>query len=422
MVVWLDALKFMENMGRKIAVCLPLAVAAVLLAATSLFVAGPALQSSSPTVTLSPATALPNQSIIVTGKGFTTGGGTKVSSIAIGVSLIPVEKINFGSAVDVDNGGNFVANVVIPLNSATLTPGSYSVEATDSAGVKASTSLTIPTPTLSVSPTSSRVGSTVTATGANFPINNGGFGADNTPAITIEYEVNGGTSRSVVTVFPDSSGGFTATFTVPVDAPVPSSDNIVRALISGASAAATTKHSVPNPILTPSPAKGAPGTEVTLTGSDFKAFATVTSLTLGGLDVVDLSGLHTDAIGGFTITFVVPETYGGAQPVSVEVGGSRYTTVFHVEAGFTGPALPPESISLASSLWPMEDNLVRVFYFDNATKKWAFYDPRPAFARASTLTELVEGRAYWIEVKTDQTAILGSRVIPFTEGWNLISW
>jgi hypothetical protein len=347
-------------MGRKIAVYFSLALAVVLFTTTGSLVtelsvafAELRLQSSSPTVTLSPATALPNQSITITGKGFTTGGRTKVSSITIGGDLIPVEKINFGSAVDVDNGGNFVANVVIPLNSTTLTPGSYSVEATDSAGVKASASLTIPTPTLSVSPTSSRVGSTVTATGANFPINNDGFGADNTPAITIEYEVNGGTPRSVVTVFPDSAGGFTTTFTVPVDAPVPSSDNIVRALISGTSAAATAKHSVPNPILTPSPAKGAPGTEVTLTGSYFKAFATVASLTLGGLDVVDLSGLHTDAIGGFTITFVVPETYGGAQPVSVQIGGSRYTTVFHVEAGFTGPALPPEPISLASALWPL---------------------------------------------------------------------
>lgn len=209
-----------------------------------------------------------------------------------------------------------------------------------------------------------------------------------------------------------------------MDAPVPSSDNIVRALIAGASASATAKHSVPNPILTPSPAKGAPGTEVTLTGSGFKAFATVTSLTLGGLDVVDLSDLHTDAVGGFTIAFVVPETYGGAQPVSAQVGGSRHTTVFNVESGFTAadPALLPELVSLASALWPMGENLARIFYFDNATKEWAFYDPHAAFASVNTLTELVEGQAYWFEVKADQTAILGSRIIPFTAGWNLIPW
>jgi hypothetical protein len=77
---------------------------------------------------------------------------------------------------------------------------------------------------------------------------------------------------------------------------------------------------------------------------------------------------------------------------------------------------------MAGALWPLGDNLVRVFHFDNATKEWAFYDPRPAFASASTLTELVEGQAYWVEVKTDQTAILGSRIITFIEGWNLIPW
>jgi hypothetical protein len=211
---------------------------------------------------------------------------------------------------------------------------------------------------------------------------------------------------------------------VPVDVSIPSSDNTVRALFVGTAAAATAKHSVPNPTLTPSPAKGAPGTSVTLTGSDFKAFATVSSLTLGGLDVGVPSNLHTDATGNFTTTFVVPETYGGAQPVSAQVGGSRYTTVFHVEA--SSPAAEqvplPQSVSMAGTLWPLGDNLMRVFHFDNATKEWAFYDPRPAFASASTLTELVEGQAYWVEVKTDQTAILGSRIITFIEGWNLIPW
>jgi hypothetical protein len=267
------------------------------------------------------------------------------------------------------------------------------------------------------------VGSMVT--GANFPVNNGSIGADNTPTIAIEYEVAGAILRNVVTVFPDASGGFTTTFEVPLNIPIPSKENTVRALIMGTSTAATALHSVPNPTLIPSPAKGAPGTNVTLTGSDFKPFSTVASLTLGGLDVAVSSNLHTDATGSFTTTFVVPEIYGGAQPVSAQVGGSRYTVVFHVEASTTASATPepapiPWSVNLAGALRPLEDNLVRVFYFDNATKEWAFYDPRPDFASANTLTELVEGQAYWIEVKADQTAILDGKNRTLIEGWNLV--
>jgi hypothetical protein len=400
-------------MVRQVAAYLPLALAAwlisvgVLVAGLSIAFADPGIQSSSPSITLSPATALPNQSITVTGKDFTTGGGITISSITIRGSQIPAEKINFGSAVDVDNGGRFVANFIIPLNTTTLTPGSYSVQVTDSAGVRASASLTVPTPTLSVSPSSSRVGSTITITGAKFPTNNGSIGADSTLAITIEYEVKGSTPRSIGTVYPDASGGFTTTFEAPLNTPIPSKDNTVRAIVAGTSTSATALHSVPNPTLTPSPAKGAPGTSVTLTGSDFKPFSTVTSLTLGGLDIAVSSDLHTDATGSFTTAFVVPEIYGGAQPVSVHLGGSRYTVVFHVEASTAAsatpePAPPPRAVSPVGALTPLGENLLRVFHFDNATKEWAFYDPRPDFASANTLTELVEGQAYWIEVKTDQ--------------------
>lgn len=419
-----------KNMIRKVAAYLLLALVTLLTAAGAFAgpfaaFADPGLESASPSITLSPATALPNQSITVTGKDFTTGGGITISSITIGGNQIPAEKINFGSAVDVDNGGNFVANVIIPVNSTTLDPGSYSVAVTDSAGAKASASLAISTPTLSVSPSSSRVGSTITITGAKFPSSNGSIGADSAPAITIEYEVEGASSRSMGTVFPNASGGFTTTFEVPLNIPVPSKDNTVRALITGTSTSATALHTVPNPTLAPSPAKGAPGTSVTLKGSDFKPFSTVTSLTLGGLDVAVSSNLHTDAAGGFTTAFVVPEIYGGAQPLSVHLGGSRYTVVFQVEANaLATPELapPPRSFNPADALDPLGDNLLRVFHFDNATKEWAFYDPRPDFASASTLTELVEGQAYWIEVKTDQTAILGGKNRTLIEGWNLVPW
>ena len=47
------------------------------------------------------------------------------------------------------------------------------------------------------------------------------------------------------------------------------------------------------------------------------------------------------------------------------------------------------------------EGLERVFYFNNLTKKWTIYDPRPEFADANTLDHLVEGQVYWFKVTED---------------------
>ena len=44
------------------------------------------------------------------------------------------------------------------------------------------------------------------------------------------------------------------------------------------------------------------------------------------------------------------------------------------------------------------DNLTRAWRFSNANQTWAFFDPRPAFARANTLTESLSGDIIWVYV------------------------
>jgi hypothetical protein len=129
-----------------------------------------AASQSSPSITLSPATALPNQSVAITGSAFASGGNATVSAISIGGTPISGEKINFGKVINISSGGNFVTNLIVPVNSATLKSGSVTIKVTDSAGMTASASLTISKPAITVAPTSSRVGSKVTVTGSNFPI------------------------------------------------------------------------------------------------------------------------------------------------------------------------------------------------------------------------------------------------------------
>ena len=60
---------------------------------------------------------------------------------------------------------------------------------------------------------------------------------------------------------------------------------------------------------------------------------------------------------------------------------------------------------------------MRVWRYSNADKSWSFYDPRPAFADANTLTMAAGGNIVWVNVAADQT-FQGQAL---TAGWNLIA-
>ena len=384
-------------------------------------------QQTSPTITLSPATAQPNQAIAIAGQGFTTGGGGAISSITLGGVAIAGEKINFGKPVTIDHGGNFVANLIVPVNSATLSGGSPSVAVVDSGGKSASAALTIPAPAITVSPAASRVATTVAVTGANFPRYSSSVGADNIPEVTVEYEVTLDNFRLVAAALPDSAGSFSVSFTVPAGAAAPSTDNRVRATVSGSTAQTIARHSILGPSFTVSPAAGPPGTTVTIQGSNFRPFMAVQSLSLGNLGVEIPAGIHTDAAGAFSAAFQVPAADGGAQPLVVQVDGLQYTQSYTVEGDPTlspadGYTPAPLTVEVAGALRLLEGNLLRIFYFDNATKKWSFYDPRPEVAYFNTLTRLVEGQPYWIGVRRDQTPIIQGSIRSLTAGWNLTVW
>lgn len=410
-------------MIRRLAFYLVLALMALI--GGGLFVPGetraaPALDA--PLLTLTPATALPNQTIAVTGTGFSTGGGVTVSSIMVGGAALSSGKISSGSTVELDSGGNFVASITIPMNSSTLGATSVAIAVTDSKAVSASATLDIPALSITVSPTSSQIGTTLTVTGANFPIDNPQPGADIPRSITIEYEVNPGSPRRNARVIADTIGGFVTTIEVPLQTLIPSTDNIVRAIILGTSAQAEAIHSVPEPSISISPSSGLPNTRATVTGSNFRAFAPVGNLTVGSLGSSDFIDLYTDANGGFSTTFTLPLMDPGAHPVSVKVGGSSYIITFTMTHTSAPRPVPPPAFDLAPTLKPIEGDLIRVFHFDNLTKGWSFYDPRPAFAQANTLNLLIDGEAYWIEVRGDYEGLLGATRRVLTKGWNLIPW
>ena len=386
------------------------------------------LLADPPSVVLSPETALPNQTITITGTGFTHSGGVTVSTITVGSTPVAREKISGGSDVAIDSSGNFFATLVLPVTSPALLPGTHSVGVKDSLGRPAAASLTVPEPTLSLSPASSRAGTTVTVTGANYPVASTRTGADSTPKVTIEYQVEGASPKRVATAIPDSTGNINTSFQVPRDAPVGSTDNAVTATVAGTAIQATAEHSLPAASLIISPASGAPDTVATLRGSNLKPFAPVTTLAMENLRLSLLTPANTDADGSFAASFMVPLLENGAYGVTVGVGDEQYMVGFTVtgavlpEAEPAAAPEPPPSVDLGRALDAMGDNLERVFYFDNTTKRWGYYDPRPAFGRFNTLSRLVKGQAYWFGVKKDQSALVDGGIRTFYGGWNLIAW
>jgi hypothetical protein len=374
-----------------------------------------------PKLNVSPTSSLlPNDILIVTGTGFTTGGSASIVSITIGGVRVPVEKINFGNSVQVSNAGTFDTTVIIPVNSTTLTTGSHTATALDSGGRTASITVSFQRRALKIDPQSGRRSSSVTVTGTGFPASSTQPGAEVSPSIQIRYEIAGRDPRRIASALANASGEFTTSFSVPLDAPIPSG-NIVRVVIAGheSSETETKTHSVPDRTIKVSPDNGPSGISIMVTGSNFPAFTQVRSLTIGRIQALPSPAPATDAEGSFTASAVVPDLALGTQPVALEVGDTTALISFRVT---TPPATPqPASpAGVAANLAPLGANLVRVWGFDAKIQAFQLYDP--AAPRLSDLTALVRTRGYWILVNRNQIVTLGSSSYDLSAGWNLIGW
>ena len=391
--------------------------------------AAPLGEATAPALGLSLASALANQTVTLTGTYFSTSGTASISSITMGGTAVAADKISSGSLVVVDSAGKFFATLMIPVTAPYLAPGAQTVLVTDSDGKTASATLTIPQPTLSLVPVTSRAGTTVTVTGTNYPKYSTRLGSDAPPQVRIDYRLPDLKVKRVVTATPDSSGNISVSFVVPRDAPAGSKDNLVTATIAGTPTKVEAKHSVDEVVLSLSPASGAPEAEITVSGSKLRPYTAVGSLTMGNLKMRTTANVYTDADGSFAATFVVPLLEDGLYGVTAEVGDVRYSAAFTVVGSGVSKAEPPpvpaepsRSIALVGALRPLGDTLVRVFHFDRELRKWSFYDPRPIFAKNVDLLELVEGEIYWVEVVSGQQVVLDGEMRTFYRGWNLISW
>ena len=298
-----------------------------------------------PFLTLSTTEVVPNQSLAIIGRGFTGGGQAGIETMSIGGEMVTPSKINGGATINIDSGGNWGASLVIPINTITTTAGTYRLRVTDSEGRQGVANLEIPRRTLTLGPSQSRRGSTITAAGTGYPA---------ISTVVIIYTVSG-VQRTVSTNKVNSAGEFAATFSVPISAPIPSVNTVVAELTFGTTTvSSSTVHTVPPASVALDLTEGPPGTNLALTGVGFPGFTSLPSLFIGGVDVVPIPNPATSFEGEFTARVLVPGIAAGAAEVFTTVGSVSATTVFTVTRSPSLPDYPLSTSSPVISVSPAE--------------------------------------------------------------------
>ena len=348
-------------------------------------------------LSVSPSSAVPGQEITVEGTGFTSG--MKLNTLTVGdVEQTTLSNRNSVNGYDVLSGGRVVISFKVPDG---VTDGNKNIQVTDADSRIGEVSLTVPEPTITLNPDSSRRGTDVAVSGTGFPANSN---------INVDY---GTDEPGIATGRTDSTGNFTAAFGIPSDAAI-GGDATVKASVTagGTDYEAEAIHTVPDKAITVTPEVARSGDTIMIVGTGFPRYADV-QVKIGD-GVFRATNSRTDGIGDFTVSVTVPGIDSGTHVLQVDAGGSIATWVMTVPDAAVIITRP--SGDVFADLVAM-DNLTVVWYFDNATKAWSFYDPRPAVAAAVDLTEVTSGDNVWIRVVADQM-FQGEML---TAGWNLVT-
>ncbi len=384
---------------------------------------------SGPMIRVTPEDVVANQRVSLVGSGFNAGASIcrgdsdscMGSEISIGGHPIMWSRINGGNPVEVDSGGNWSAAVDLPLDSATVEEGNREIRVRDSMGRTGKVVVHIPAREVTITPETGRVGTLATVQGKNFPSKN-----DEGDSFSVEIVYESATGRTTVSAQPDASGRFETQIRIPTTAGIPSTNTVkVQYEYGTANTAVVTAvtHDVPEGIINLSTTSGSPGSTITITGEGFKSFVPVSVVKVGPLEVTPAPKPSTDAQGMLNFDITIPGLDNGIQTIEVHVGQTTASKGFTVTPSAQNPG---NIVPVADGVSNLGDSFVRVFYFNNDSKQWAFYDPRPDVVEASDLFHLITGETYLFLVTSDTEAILNGRTRNLTcvggNCWNQIVW
>ena len=330
-------------------------------------------------LTIQPATVVPGQQITIEGSGFVAGD--EISSVSIGNQT---EKVDATDGV-ANSAGNIVITVRVPsdkgdaelgIGSGTKTVSVTANGSDSSSGRVAEGTIEIPEATITLDPVTSRRGTIVNVSGSGFP---------SSDLVQVNYEI----SDEFVTVAAgsaDASGAVSIDFSVPSNAQIGTKHNI-EAISVGVfkSVTAEATHETPGAMVTLSTDNVASGQNITISGVNFPAFATVAVMEIGGIDVRPVPAPATSINGDFESTVLVPQLELGNQTVSIRVSSTTITTFLELATATVSRAPADVFASLG-------DRLVRVWYLERSTQVWSFYDPDSDVAAFNTLTEVSSGQ------------------------------
>ncbi len=383
------------------------------------------------TLNLSKTEVAPNESIVITGEGFSEKSYINVADIKIGGQPLVVDEsgtesmVVGGDTIEVvktTSGGTFSATVRVWADgddNPALDAGTYEIEVTDGNEFEATTSITVKGATLMVHPEIAGPRDYIKISGANWPVSTSD--ADQDVEITIDEGAGQMRTRSTGI---DSTGRFYYEYQLRSTVQL-GKDHTITVLYEGDGGDIEEEitFAVPSSNVTITPAMARPGDTVTLELTGMPIIELVDAVIIDGSDRLHNVAYTTDPNGDVTVEVTVPYADPGFYPVRIVVEDVTAIVQLEIlgEARARGAAVP-----LPDALADLGDNLEAVFYFDNVGKTWAFYDPRPEFAELNTLTEMAENNPYWILIKEDQDVVLDgvthSLSCVGTDCWNLVIW
>ena len=374
-------------------------------------------------LSLSRDAALPNEDITITGNGFGGSANIAVSDITVdNVRLIVDDDSAEDGIVSVSNAGQFVATITLwPYDedgtNPTLISGTHVIRVEDSKGFQGEATVTIAEPAITVTPEIAGPRDYITITGINWPVDN----PENPLSDAISITVSDGARDRMYSAFADNAGRFVVEHRVNRSVAIPST-NQIKATYKGVVKVGSFATPASTIVVTPTQAQ--PGDTISISATDMPVYTAADEVKIGGTEFKD-PGANTDIDGNITIDgLLVPGLDPGTYSVLLDVNGTIAIGSLEVLAEDSAAGAGAE---LPGALEGLDDNLVRVFHFNDVDKSWDFFDPRDEFAELNTLTTLVNGEPYWVLVSEGQEdVVLNNKARTLTcvggDCWNQIVW
>ena len=382
-------------------------------------------------LTLSSTEVVPNETIIISGKGFSEDKKIMVSDIKIDGKALVVddagtEGTGTGRYLETTSDGEFTITVMVWHDGAgnpALDDDEYTIKVTDETGFEGKAKVTIKEPTVSVNPPIASPRDYITISGENWPASN----SDDDHEVDIEID---GKNRSANI---DSTGRFNYQYQLSGSIGIGDEHDVVVTFDGGTTTGGAdrgdieeeTTFAVPSSNVVITPAAAAPGETISLEITGMPIYERVDRVMIDGGNRLSGSASNTDSEGNVTIAGVlIPYADPGFYPVRIDVGSE--TAVVQLEI-LAEPRAAGVAAALPGAVEELSDNLVRIFYFNDDNKEWMFFDPRAEFAELNTLTELANGQPYWVLVSEDQkNVVLNGKTRNLTcvggDCWNQLVW